>query len=98
MTNPNEPDAVVAGIIGDYVAFVTQILEQVAQLGIDVSTYQLDHICYRVDHNDKYAAKKEQLAPLADLLVENLIGGRLIATYKLHKPLVVQVHPQPPHK
>lgn len=81
----------VASVIGDYASFVTGILGELAELHIDVSAFQLDHVCYRIAHNDAYAEKKAQLAPLADLLVENLIGGRPIATYKLHQALVIGV-------
>lgn len=46
-----------------------------------------DHLCYRVETEEAYQQKKNQLSELATLLHEAIIGGRLVATYKLKQPV-----------
>lgn len=48
----------------------------------------LDHICYRVETVAAYERLRDLLAAENELLVEGLIGGRRIATFKLAEPLV----------
>lgn len=55
--------------------------------GIGVATYELDHICYRVAEMDRYVELKEQIAGLGQLLGENTIGGRPIASFRLNEPI-----------
>lgn len=51
---------------------------------------QLDHICYRVETKDEYQELYHQLVKEgADLLVEDSINGRLISTFKLQNPIIV---------
>jgi hypothetical protein len=47
----------------------------------------IDHICYRTSDLDEYEAVKSELAKKNLLLIESMIGGRPIATYKLSSPL-----------
>jgi len=78
-------------ILGDYEAFVASILASLSALSVDVSRYQLDHVCYRVATNERYAEKKRELAAVAQLLLENDVAGRPIAVFRLHSPLVAEV-------
>lgn len=54
--------------------------------GIDTKGMVLDHLCYRVENLTRYAAIKELLSKNGRLIGEHLIGGRPIATFKLHAP------------
>lgn len=47
----------------------------------------IDHVCYRVESEDRYAEMKQVFGKLGLLLVESMVSGRLIATYKLHNPI-----------
>ncbi|KAI8912467.1 dihydroxybiphenyl dioxygenase domain-containing protein [Gorgonomyces haynaldii] len=68
--------------------FVDQVVRSLEQVGIDPRDYFMDHICYRVATQEEYLHEKHALAQYSDLLVETLIGGRMIATYKLREPFV----------
>ena len=68
-------------------SFVHKVITQLSTVNIDVSDLILDHFCWRCETSEEYASIKEELASSATLLVENYIGGRLIATYKLPKPI-----------
>ena len=74
-------------ILGDWRGFLSQIFASLSALPLSVDKYELDHICYRVDNNVLYEEKKKELSSVADMLHETLIGGRMIATYRLHHPL-----------
>ena len=52
----------------------------------------MDHLCYRTGSQEEYMDVKTELSTMGHLLVESLVGGRLIATYKLHNriPLILR--------
>lgn len=77
-------------ILGDPKPFLQRIFEQLKSSKIDVADLELDHICYRVATVERYQILKEKLQNIGDLLTENHINGRAIATFKLHKPIVFQ--------
>jgi predicted metalloenzyme YecM len=76
----------VTEVLGDIDTFVSTILSALQRHHIDISSFPIDHICYRVASDEEYKLKKEQLVPIADLLSEAIIGGRSISTYKLQSP------------
>lgn len=43
---------------------------------------------------DEYDSKKQELATIGTVLVENIINGRMIATYKLHTAITVTYNGQ----
>ena len=51
--------------------------------------WEIDHVCFRTDSLDDYEQTKEKFSESGTLLVESLVGGRPIATYKLHRPIWV---------
>lgn len=73
-------------VIGDYTAFLDRIFSNIKTAGLDVSTFEMDHACYRVCTLEQYEIKKSQLHTFGDLLTEADVNGRPIATFKLHKP------------
>lgn len=75
-------------IVGDYKSFLDNVFADLATLGIDVTAFELDHICYRVVTDEQYTEKKEQLSKVATLLSTVLLGGREIQTFKLHEPII----------
>lgn len=54
--------------------------------GIDVSGFELDHVCYRVAAMGRYETMRTMLAGSGTLLGEHQIGGRPIATFRLNEP------------
>lgn len=77
-------------ILGSPIPFLDSIFKQLNELKIDVSEYELDHICYRVASIERYQALKKQLFNHGQPLTESLINGRPIATFRLNKPFVYQ--------
>ena len=75
-------------IISDPIIFLDELFEKAS--AIDLKPYFLDHICYRVGSLAEYAVKKEQLKEHGDMLIESMVNGRMIATYKLHHPIQYQ--------
>lgn len=80
----------VPALLGDPAHFLDRVFAALAQDAIDVSQYELDHICYRVASPGRYEELRAALLPLGELLTEKLINGRPIASFKLHSPLVYQ--------
>jgi predicted metalloenzyme YecM len=70
--------------------FLAMVLARLEKLGIDVAELQADHLCYRVETAERYHGMQSKLACLGVLLGENIIGGRPIATYRLHEAVRVQ--------
>ncbi|WP_273447539.1 VOC family protein [Neolewinella agarilytica] len=48
----------------------------------------LDHLCYRVETVDSYVRLRDGLTTENELLVEGLIGGRRISTFKMKTPFL----------
>jgi uncharacterized protein len=75
-------------VIGDYQAFLKQILQEVVDEGFDLADFvQLDHMCYRVPSLERYETKKQELAKVGKQIGENQVNGRPIATFRLHQPV-----------
>lgn len=70
-------------------AFVREIELKTLNAGIDVSSFEMDHICYRVESEKDYVIWKEKLTKMGLLLVEDEINGRLISTFELIDPIFV---------
>jgi ubiquitin-conjugating enzyme E2 J2 len=75
----------------DVPPFVTGIaLELSDKMGIDVSHKQADHVCWRTETFQEYSELVDALRTLPDdctLLVESVVGGRPIATFRLMDPI-----------
>lgn len=48
----------------------------------------IDHICFRVSTDQEYFDAKESLLKISHFLIETLVNGRLISTFKLHNPII----------
>lgn len=80
--------------LGSIENFLSEIFTSLASRGVDVSRYELDHLCYRVETSEEYTEMKRKLSLVSDCLGEPTIGGRSIATYKLRAPFVFEVGAQ----
>lgn len=67
--------------------FMKGLSDALKNSSLELESNLLDHVCYRVESEGEYRDYKKSLANIGDLLVESEVGGRLIATYKLHQPL-----------
>ncbi len=78
-----------ANIIGDYDAFLEDILGRVKAEGFDFADFtQIDHMCYRTTSLENYEAKKRELESVATLLGETMVNDRPISTFRLHSPVI----------
>lgn len=77
-------------VLGPVEPFFDELFKALASDQIDVSHYELDHICYRVETLSRYQELVEKLSPLGDLLTASIIGGRPISTFKLSTPITYQ--------
>ena len=68
--------------------FLNNIFEEIESQRIDLSTWKIDHLCYRVSSNKNYEKMKGVMASFSTLLSEAKISGRPISTYKLNEPIV----------
>lgn len=71
-------------ILGNAAPFLQRVFALLEKDGIDISSYELDHICYRVETSDRYEELKQTLFIFGSLLSESQIGGRAISTFKLN--------------
>lgn len=75
-----------------FMSSVVAILEQ--ELGIQVSSMQADHVCWRTETQEEYsdlvAALLHDIDKTFSLLIESDIGGRPIATFQIAKERSIQ--------
>ncbi|MBC7540465.1 MAG: VOC family protein [Bacteriovorax sp.] len=76
-----------ADVIGDYNFFLEDLFSKISEIELNVEKYELDHICYRVQSINEYKSKKEELSHFGELLIESMVNGRLISTFKLIEPI-----------
>lgn len=74
----------------DAITFLHKIFKNLETLDIDLKSWEIDHLCYRTSSEQNYIETKERFQGLGKLLIESEINGRLIATYKLHTPIVFE--------
>lgn len=77
-------------IIGDYEEFIRNISDGLTNLGIDRSEIaMMDHLCYRVETQDRYKHFKTLMSGRATLLTETEVSGRNISTFEFNDYLAV---------
>lgn len=69
-------------------AFLERLFAALELVDVDVSGMQLDHLCYRVGTTERYALLRNKLCDEGELLAETIIGGRPIAAFRLHAPII----------
>lgn len=71
-------------LLGDYTAFVKDINDGLIRCGVlPGELSMMDHICYRVETEERYLQMRERLKGFGTLLGENEVQGRMIATFEL---------------
>ena len=74
-------------IITDPHVYLENLFSKLDNIGLNLDDCYLDHICYRVATEAEYQTKKVELLDHGSLLIESMINGRMISTYKLHSPI-----------
>src|SRR5207249_7553290 len=86
MTAFNEP---IADIIGDYRGFAAQQRDRLLMRGIDIASYELSHLAFRVPEWDQYVQVRTLLERHAVANHENVWNGRPISLIVPAEPLEV---------
>src|SRR5437867_9388123 len=86
MTAFNEP---IADIIGDYRGFAAQQRDRLLTRGIDIASYELSHLAFRVPEWDQYVQVRTLLERHAVANHENVWNGRPISLIVPAEPLEV---------
>jgi predicted metalloenzyme YecM len=69
-------------------AFLKKLFGELSVAKIEIkSHWDIDHLCYRSDTEENYSLLKKSFSTFSELLIESMVGGRLIATYKLNRPV-----------
>lgn len=77
-------------ILDDYESFVRSLSEGLSARGIKRDELSMmDHICYRVETNERYQELLVELSREAHLLGESEVSGRMIATFEFNEYLQV---------
>lgn len=82
-------------ILGDPRPFFDHLARGMEQQGLPLDLGPMDHVCYRTTSNDQYLELRRSLAAAGEVLVEGMIGGRPIVTFRLHQPLASPFGPVP---
>lgn len=68
--------------------FLDKIFKKLEESGIQIGSWEIDHLCFRTSSLDNYEEMKRIFSGLGTLLVESDVNGRDIATYKFHEPII----------
>ncbi|QQS38764.1 VOC family protein [Candidatus Woesebacteria bacterium] len=75
-------------ILDNYKEFLDKLFTDIHSEKIDVSGYYLDHFGYQCSSNDDYDNLKPELQKVAEMISENVVGGRRVGIFKLNTPLI----------
>jgi len=75
-------------ILGPPVPLFNTISVNLKKLGIDISTYEKDNICYRPPTIERHQDLKNQILGIAELIDKSDVGGRPFTVFKLNEPMV----------
>lgn len=67
--------------------FLEKVIGKIQNCGFPVHNWEIDHLCYRTSSQQNYSDTKLIFEKLGTCLIESQINGRLIATFKLAKPI-----------
>jgi uncharacterized protein len=77
-------------ILGDYESFIRRLSKGLEVRGIARDELSMmDHICYRVETQQRYDELLLSLQSAARLVGESIVGGRMIATFEFNEYLRV---------
>jgi len=74
-------------ILDAYTIFIEETLKKIHELGIDVSTLNMDHIGYQASSDEDYDRLCSDFDQIGTRVSEKIVGGRRVGIYKLNTPL-----------
>lgn len=81
--------------LGNLDYFLAELEQGLLDHGLALRLGPMDHVCYRAANNQEYLELRQHLAAFGQVLVEGMIGGRPIITFKLNHPLPSAFGPIP---
>ena len=73
----------------DAFKFLNLIFGHIQNQNVEIKPHWfIDHLCYRAHTDDEYQSLCTKFLEFSDLLIETQVSGRMISTFKLHKPIV----------
>lgn len=71
--------------------FLIHLFDDITRAKIKLPVHwDIDHLCYRAATEEGYQKLKNDFAAFGNLLIESVVNGRMIATFKLHEPVFFQ--------
>ena len=77
----------VEALIGDYAAFVADLLDQLEKLEVETKSYHITHLLYRTETAPEYERLRDALRPLCREAVETEFNGRPVSVMTMRHPL-----------
>ena len=74
-------------LLADFQNFEQKIQALAAEIHLDLSQYEIDHLSLRVNYEQTANAWLTRLLAYGSVLSDNLINGRVIYLIQLHEPL-----------
>jgi predicted metalloenzyme YecM len=74
-------------ILDNYQSFLDSLIEKIEAQGVDISKYELDHFGYQASSDEDYDSLKSSFLNIAELLSEEVVGGRRVGIFKFNNPL-----------
>ena len=68
--------------------FLENLFKEIQELSIDISRFECDHICYRIETIERYIELKKEFEKIGEFLSEEIVANRPISTFKLFEPIV----------
>jgi predicted metalloenzyme YecM len=86
-THPTPQASDITSILGNVHGFLDRAFSHLEELEVDVSEYEMTHLCYRVATEKEFLSKKEDLSKMGTMISEVLAEGRPYLVFKLHHPI-----------
>lgn len=91
-THPIVQPKEITNILGDVNGFLEKAFSHLNASGIDVSKYEMTHLCYRTATAEEFLTKKDELSHVGSLISNVLAEGRPYLVYKLNDPIIYREH------
>lgn len=69
-----------------YEKFLNKLLLKIKEIGIDVSSFEMDHIAYKTSSEEEYFKLKPEFLEIGKLAKESVVRGRRVGIFALHEP------------
>lgn len=74
-------------VIGDYEAFLNKVFENLKKAGVEVGSYELDHIAYRATTLESFEKLSCELPNFGKMIHRIVIRNRFVDKYLLDEPI-----------